>query len=200
VTWAVQPGDAAARPTLCFLYPRFFRRICEVPDINLARGVVYVRGTKTEASDDTIAIPPWARPLLEHVLATVGHRQNAMLRPWTSIRKDLAAACRRIGRKRKAAELGVTPHQVARLITKGEAWEEGPLSANQRNTSVTAARPLPAHIAPVAEQNPPKSARFRAQGRNRTAHTRIFNTADPATKQRERGWICEAAPCCVTRA
>jgi integrase len=92
----------------------------EARDVDLARGVVYVRGTKTEASDDTIAIPPWARPLLEHVLATLGDRQGAMLRPWTSIRKDLAAACRRVGLKRKATQLDVTPYRVARLITKGE--------------------------------------------------------------------------------
>ncbi len=64
-------------------------------DIDLEHGTVYVRGTKTEASDDTIAIVGWMVPLLEHVLRMVGARKGPLFRPWTNIRRELHGACDR---------------------------------------------------------------------------------------------------------
>jgi integrase len=72
-------------------------------DVDLARGVVQLRGTKTELSDDAIAVVAWMRALLEHVLATCpGSR---LFRPWTNIRRDLAEACERVAARRTGRPL-----------------------------------------------------------------------------------------------
>ena len=60
-------------------------------DIDLAAGLVHVRGTKTEGSDRVVAIIPQWRELTERALAMVP------IRPWHTgaCVRDMAAACRR---------------------------------------------------------------------------------------------------------
>jgi integrase len=64
-------------------------------DIDLERGVVHIRGKKTVASDDDVAIVAWMKPLLEHVLRVRGDVKGPLFRPWTNVRGDLLDACRR---------------------------------------------------------------------------------------------------------
>ena len=85
----------------------------EVNDIDLDRYVVDVRGTKTMASDDTIAAVAWMRPLLEHVLRVRGQVTGPMFRPWGNIRRDLGEACMRVGAARVAAEHGIEAGDVS---------------------------------------------------------------------------------------
>lgn len=66
-------------------------------DIDMERGVVHLRGTKTEASDDAVAIVAWMRPLLEQVLAVRGDIVGPLFRPWGNCRRELAEACARAG-------------------------------------------------------------------------------------------------------
>ena len=62
-------------------------------DVDLTRGVVHVRGTKTVGANREVAILPQWRPLTEQALALLP------LRPWHtgSCVRDLARACRRAG-------------------------------------------------------------------------------------------------------
>lgn len=64
-------------------------------DIDLGRGVVKVRGTKTELSAASVAIVPWAEPLIRHVLATIPPAKGPLFRRWSNVRRDLAEACER---------------------------------------------------------------------------------------------------------
>lgn len=80
-------------------------------DVDLARGVVRLRGTKTAiaaAPSSTVPVVGWMRPLLEHVLRVCGNKPGRLFRPWTSVRGDLAAACRRAGIEK------VTPNDLRR--------------------------------------------------------------------------------------
>jgi integrase len=97
-------------------------------DIDLRGGLLYVRGTKTDASEDTIAIVGFMRPLLEHVLAVRGDITGPLFRPWTNIRGDLANACARAGLERVSPNdlrrtqatwlrcLGIEPSLIARQL------------------------------------------------------------------------------------
>jgi integrase len=97
-------------------------------DIDLKRRTVFIRGTKTEASDDTIAIVGFMRPLLEHVLAVCGDKPGPLFRPWSNVRGDLADACDRAGIERVSPNdlrrthgtwlrvLGVEPSLIARQL------------------------------------------------------------------------------------
>ncbi len=70
-------------------------------DVCLARSTVYVRGEKTDLSDDSIAVVGWMRPLLEYALERAPHRRDQagrelpLFRPWGNIRRDLGEACER---------------------------------------------------------------------------------------------------------
>ena len=66
-------------------------------DIDLEHRVVYVRGTKTEASDDHIAVVGWMRPMLEAVLALRAGVTGQLFDRWSNIRRDLAIACQAAG-------------------------------------------------------------------------------------------------------
>ena len=65
----------------------------EARDIDRARHVVRIRGTKTELSDDTIPIVAWMDGLLGAVLRLRGATKGPMFERWINIRRDLAAAC-----------------------------------------------------------------------------------------------------------
>jgi integrase len=67
-------------------------------DIDMRRGVVQIHGTKTDASDDEIPIVGWMRPLLDHVLAVVGHKPGPLFREWSNVRGDLRDAGQRAAR------------------------------------------------------------------------------------------------------
>lgn len=68
-------------------------------DVNWARGVVYLRGTKTDAADDEVPI----LPIFHNLLATSlrdgpGSGLIALLFPrWGNARRDILAACVRAG-------------------------------------------------------------------------------------------------------
>jgi integrase len=71
-------------------------------DIDLARGSIRLRGTKTEARDRTI---PLDRGLAAQLTTTPeAHRVGLVLGGWSNVRRDLAAACARAGIAR------VSPH------------------------------------------------------------------------------------------
>jgi integrase len=66
-------------------------------DIDMDRGLVLLRGTKTKTSACFVPVVGFSVPLLEHALE---HRQGdggLLFRPWGNVRRDLAAACARAG-------------------------------------------------------------------------------------------------------
>lgn len=87
-----------------------------VADVDLARGVVRLRGTKTEASWRLVPAVGWAVPLLEHSLSERGGAGVEMFTSWGNVRRDLAAACRR------AKIPAATPNDLRR--TCGTWWRQ----------------------------------------------------------------------------
>lgn len=97
-------------------------------DIDLQRGEVRIRGTKTERANRTIPVVDWAWPLLRHTMQILGEGHGPIFRPWKNVRHDLAAACRRAGiapvtpndlRRTCATWLraaGVEPHLIAAFL------------------------------------------------------------------------------------
>lgn len=69
-------------------------------DIDLDNDLLRVRGTKTDASDATIPIVGWMRPLMEHVIAVRGDVKGPMFRKWGNVGRELAEACDRAGIER----------------------------------------------------------------------------------------------------
>lgn len=67
-------------------------------DMDLDGGTVHVRGSKTDAADDTIPITRIMRPFLEFALAYAPNQKpGPLFDSWTKIDRDLKEACRRIG-------------------------------------------------------------------------------------------------------
>lgn len=64
-------------------------------DIDLERGVVRIRGTKTESSDDSVAVVAFMMPLLEHVLAVCKRKEGPLFDKWGNQRRALTEACAR---------------------------------------------------------------------------------------------------------
>jgi integrase len=62
--------------------------------VDLARGLVHVKGTKTDGADRTLPIAPSLRPTLERLVKErpVG---APIFEPWGNARRDLNAACKR---------------------------------------------------------------------------------------------------------
>ena len=71
----------------------------ERSDVNNARGVVALRGTKTAASQGEIPITEVSRPLLEWALAQAPNKKatGPLFDPWAKLNRDLRAACVRAG-------------------------------------------------------------------------------------------------------
>jgi integrase len=65
-------------------------------DVDLERGLVRVRGTKTAGSAADVPILPWARPLLEMALA-VRPKAGKLFRAWPNVGRELPAACKALG-------------------------------------------------------------------------------------------------------
>jgi integrase len=64
-------------------------------DVDLARGTVHLRGTKTEAAARVVPVVAWGNELLEHAEEHAEGTNGALFTPWGSVRRDLAAAWKR---------------------------------------------------------------------------------------------------------
>ena len=96
-------------------------------DVDLKRGEVRIRGTKTKQAARVVPIVGFAWPLLEHVLR-VRSGPGPLFRPWTNVRHDLSTACTRAkvptvtpnDLRRTCAtwlrQLGVEPHLIASML------------------------------------------------------------------------------------
>ena len=78
-------------------------------DIDFARGLVHVRGTKTGSRTREVPIVPLNRAMLERV-HEVAPKIGPMFRPWTNVRRDLELACSRAGIPK------VTPRDFRRTL------------------------------------------------------------------------------------
>lgn len=98
-------------------------------DLDWEAGVVRLRGTKTDASDDLVPILPMLRDLLEVAEAEAPGRDLPLLFPeWGNARRDILAACKRAGvaavtwndLRRTAGQwlrrAGAEPHLIARFL------------------------------------------------------------------------------------
>ena len=66
-------------------------------DVDQARGLVFLRGTKTESARRVVPIVGAGVPLLEHALRHPEGSDGLLFTPWGSVRRDLAVACKRAG-------------------------------------------------------------------------------------------------------
>jgi integrase len=137
-------------------------------DIDLARGVVRMRGTKTEASDDTIPIVSWMRPLLELVLELRAGVVGPLFDRWSNVRRDLGIACEAAGlepltpndlRRTHATWLraaGVEPALIARMLRHTDArmvervYGRMPADAAGAALAARLGEPLPLRALPAA--------------------------------------------------
>lgn len=71
-------------------------------DISLGLDIVQMRGTKTDLSDDAVAIPDGFKWLLEIALE-VGAPYGPLVGSWANSVRDLAAACERVGIEKVSA-------------------------------------------------------------------------------------------------
>jgi len=70
------------------------KRLDVSPDLRF----VHVNGTKTETRDRVVpVVTPAHRSLLEFAVKYAGGKERAMFAPWSNIRRDLHAACKRAG-------------------------------------------------------------------------------------------------------
>lgn len=69
----------------------------ERADVDLARGLVRVRGTKTTASDGLVPLLPFTRPFVEYALKHADGPGARLFRTWGNARRDLHRACARAG-------------------------------------------------------------------------------------------------------
>jgi integrase len=102
--------------------------LAQLADVDLARGVVLLRGTKTEASRRAVPIIGWAQKLLEHAIRYAEGQGGRLFRPWGNVRRDLHEACERAAiapvspndlRRTCATWLrqgGVEPHLIAAML------------------------------------------------------------------------------------
>lgn len=80
-------------------------------DVYLATGLVHIRGTKTEKSDDDVPITVISKPVLEWALANAPGKTR-LFNPWGKLHRDLEAACVRAGIKK------LTPNDIRRGFGK----------------------------------------------------------------------------------
>ena len=76
-------------------------------DVDLDKGILHIRGTKTKLADDDIAITSVSRPWLDFALANAPGKDVLFL-PWGKYWRDIAAACVR------AENAKVTPNDLRR--------------------------------------------------------------------------------------
>jgi len=68
-----------------------------VSDVDMARQLVLLRGTKTKTSERFVPIVGFSETLLEHALEHHEGEGGLLFRAWGNVRRDLAAACARAG-------------------------------------------------------------------------------------------------------
>jgi integrase len=66
-------------------------------DVDQGRGLVFLRGTKTESARRVVPIVGAGVPLLEHALRYAQGAEGLLFTAWGSVRRDLAVACKRAG-------------------------------------------------------------------------------------------------------
>ena len=69
----------------------------ERQDVDWDRGVVRIRGTKTEGAAAEIPITAITAELLAWSLACAPNKEGVLFRPWHNLNRDVAAACERAG-------------------------------------------------------------------------------------------------------
>lgn len=79
----------------------------EASDVSPARDVVQIRGSKTDLSDDAVAVPVAFRSLLDLAL-DLGAKEGPLVGHWGNATRDLAEACMRAG------IVKVTPNDLRR--------------------------------------------------------------------------------------
>ncbi|MDX2053800.1 MAG: site-specific integrase [Polyangiaceae bacterium] len=77
-------------------------------DVDQARGLVFLRGTKTEGSLRTVPIVGAGVPLLDHALRHAEGQDGFLFTAWGNVRRDLAVACKHAG------IASVTPNDLRR--------------------------------------------------------------------------------------
>jgi hypothetical protein len=65
-------------------------------DVNAARTLIHLRGTKTARAEDDVPITALTRPLL-HFAMLNAPGSDLLFRPWGKLNRDLAQACERAG-------------------------------------------------------------------------------------------------------
>jgi integrase len=80
-------------------------------DVDFARKVVHVRGTKTELADDDVPITPLTEGLLQFALENAPGK-DMLFHPWMNMGRDLKAACVRAG------IAAVSPNDLRRAFGK----------------------------------------------------------------------------------
>jgi len=65
-------------------------------DIDFARGLVHIRGTKTVAAEDDVPITPLTIELLRYAVEH-GRNRPTLFRPWGKLHRDVIVACKRAG-------------------------------------------------------------------------------------------------------
>jgi len=89
-------------------------------DVDLAAGVVRLRGTKRPTADAQVPITRLARPLVEWLLERAPGR-HLLFAPWGKLHRDVAAACVRAGIER------VTPNDLRRSFA---SWHREAIAAS----------------------------------------------------------------------
>lgn len=88
-------------------------------DVDLRRGFVTLRGTKTEASARVVPVTDIGRPLLERALRDASGRLPLLFEPWGNIRRDIGVRARalKIGRETKDGNWWLTPNDLRRTAS-----------------------------------------------------------------------------------
>jgi len=171
-------------------------------DVDLTRGTVLLRGTKTLEAARVVPIVAWGKPLIEHTESFAEGEDGALFRPWGSVRRDLAEACKRAKlspvspndlRRTYGTWLrlgGVEPHLIgvamghrdSRMVERvyGRMPHESlGMTLRQRlgdcSAYVARARRTESSERLQRHREPSELATLSAQSRNRTSDTRIFS-------------------------
>ena len=120
---------------VCFVLATGARRselyAAQLADIDWRGGVVWLRGTKTEAADDEVPILPMLEPYLKRALKDAPGLGLPLLFPfWQNDRRDILRACERaglpgvtwndlrrtVGQWIRRSGQGVAPHLIGRFL------------------------------------------------------------------------------------
>jgi integrase len=77
-------------------------------DIDLGRGLVFLRGTKTEGAARTVPLANVNHELVEHATRYAQGEDGTLFAPWGNVRRDLDVACKHAGIEK------VTPNDLRR--------------------------------------------------------------------------------------